>query len=307
MATGTRDDLAALDLDEVGRTPRPRGPGRRSRRRRRLLTALLVGSLITATAWWFAAGSRPDGVAEPGPERFAAPALSAPPPARPQIGPRPTSGTTSPGTTSPGTTSPGTTSPGTTRPDAEPARDRSAPQVPTSDEGFLVAPGQGLPAGTGELRTFTVEVEPDTGVDLADFTVLVEETLRDPRSWSGDPDLALQRVADPAAAYLRVVLATPATVDRLCGQAGLDTNGFYSCFDGRRAVLNLDRWQGGAARFDADLDTYRRYLVNHEVGHGFGRGHVGCPTPGALAPVMMQQTKGTGACRPNSWPYPEVN
>ena len=35
-------------------------------------------------------------------------------------------------------------------------------------------------------------------------------------------------------------------VDRFCAQAGLDTNGLFSCFDGRRAMLNLDRWQGGA-------------------------------------------------------------
>ena len=175
-----------------------------------------------------------------------------------------------------------------------------------SADGFLVAPGLGAQAGAAPPRTFTVEVEPETGVDLAEFTVLAEEALLDPRSWTADPTIGLQRVADPDEASLRVVLARPATVDRFCAQAGLDTNGLFSCFDGRRAMLNLDRWQGGAPGFSGDLDTYRRYLVNHEVGHGLGFGHVGCPASGELAPVMMQQSKSTGACAPNAWPFPDV-
>jgi len=69
-------------------------------------------------------------------------------------------------------------------------------------------------------------------------------------------------------------------------------------------MINLDRWNGGAAGFAGPLADYRRYVVNHEVGHALGYEHRGCPATGALAPVMMQQTKGTGACMPNPWPYP---
>ena len=43
-------------------------------------------------------------------------------------------------------------------------------------------------------------------------------------------------------------------------------------------------------------------VVNHETGHWLGRGHAGCPRPGALAPVMMQQSKGLDGCRLNPWP-----
>lgn len=180
-----------------------------------------------------------------------------------------------------------------------------APDAPVpSAEGFLVATGGSGVVGGGPLRTFTVEVEPGAGHQPADVVAVVEAALFDPRSWTARGERSLQRIADPDAADVRVVLASPATVDRFCGRVGLGTGGIYSCWDGRRAMLNLDRYDTGAAPFDADLAAYRGYLVNHEVGHGFGFGHVGCPAAGALAPVMMQQTKGTGACLPNPWPYP---
>jgi predicted Zn-dependent protease len=45
-------------------------------------------------------------------------------------------------------------------------------------------------------------------------------------------------------------------------------------------------------------------MVNHEVGHYLGLGHVGCPKKGAKAPVMMQQSISLGGCVPEAWPYP---
>jgi hypothetical protein len=35
-----------------------------------------------------------------------------------------------------------------------------------------------------------------------------------------------------------------------------------------------------------------------------GKHHLDCPGPGRLAPVMMQQTKGIGACRKTHGHYP---
>jgi hypothetical protein len=100
----------------------------------------------------------------------------------------------------------------------------------------------------------------------------------------------------------RVVLAAPATVDRLCHP--LLTDGSLSCATGSSAILNVLRWRRGALAFRGNLPLYRRYLVNHEVGHVLGHGHAVCPAPGARAPVMMQQTLGVGACRPNGRPLP---
>jgi hypothetical protein len=100
-----------------------------------------------------------------------------------------------------------------------------------------------------------------------------------------------------------VLLATPGTVDRICARVGLRTGGIFSCWSGRTAAINARRWHEGA-RDHHDLAVYRAYLVNHEVGHGLGYGHVDCPGSGQPAPVMMQQTKSVGACTPNAWPYP---
>jgi hypothetical protein len=184
--------------------------------------------------------------------------------------------------------------------DAEPVH--GPDWVQRTEEGFEVSRGTAR-HGNGPIVTYTVERERVVGVDLLALTAAVEEALHDPRSWSRDH--TLRRVEDPAAADIRVLLATPSTVDRLCAETGLDTEGRYSCWNGTFAALNARRWRQGAQDFD-ELTTYRRYLVNHEFGHGLGHGHLECPAPGALAPVMMQQTIGTGGCEANPWPYPDA-
>jgi hypothetical protein len=167
-----------------------------------------------------------------------------------------------------------------------------------------VAGGVDAPVGTGRRITYSVEVEPSTGLDLRAVEAEVSAILTDPRSWTADGSLSWQRVGS-SQARIRVVVARPATVDAYCGAVGLRTGGRVSCWDGYRAMLNLDRWATGVTPFHTDLAVYRQYLVNHEVGHGLGHGHERCPGAGALAPVMQQQTGGLGACRANGWPFPD--
>lgn len=175
-----------------------------------------------------------------------------------------------------------------------------------SPEGFMVAAGTGPVVGTGPPHTYSVEVEPGTGLDVGAVASEAEAILSDPtRGWTARGAHSLQRVDSATAADIRIVVARPATVDRFCAAAGLATGGWLSCWDGRRAMLNLDRWNTGVAPFHTDVATYRQYLVNHETGHGLGYGHTGCPAAGAPAPVMMQQSKGLGGCSPNGWPYPQ--
>ena len=153
-------------------------------------------------------------------------------------------------------------------------------------------------------QLFSVEVEQGVAVDPDAFASAVERTLLDRRSWAASRGFELRRVGDASAPVsFRVTLASPATTDELC--APLRTQRVYSCHQGGRAVLNAERWARGASAYGRDLTGYRRYLVNHEVGHALGQPHLSCPGSGLPAPVMMQQTEGVGSCRPNPWPLEE--
>jgi hypothetical protein len=119
--------------------------------------------------------------------------------------------------------------------------------------------------------------------------------LDDPRSWRGTRRWRFELVPVGQSATLQAYIVTPDTTDRLC--APYLTGGEVSCQNGDRVVLNANRWVFGVDSYGSDLINYRRYLVNHEFGHALGKHHLDCPSPGRLAPVMMQQTKGIGACR----------
>lgn len=151
---------------------------------------------------------------------------------------------------------------------------------------------------SGPIRTYMVGVEEGIDLDPNAIAAIVDGILGDERSWTSVLEVRVQRVS--ASPNVRIVIATPATVDRLC--APLPTRGEVSCFQNGRAVLNLKRWTQGAATWGSDVSGYRGYLVNHEFGHFLGRRHVSCTGAGNPAPVMVQQTISLGGCTTNAWP-----
>jgi hypothetical protein len=206
-----------------------------------------------------------------------------------------TSTTADPPTTTagPGTTvAPATAPPTTIAPDVS---------VPVGAVGaFTVATGESAVRGGGDLVTYTVEVEDAVGYSVDEFARIVDGTLGDPRSWIGDGSVSFQRVA--GGGQVRIVLATPGTVDGLC--LPLQTNGLYSCHQNGTVALNSERWLHGTEDWPGPLRAFRQYAVNHEVGHAIGHGHEYCGGAGQPAPVMMQQSKGLEGCLPNGWPFP---
>ncbi|MDQ6524923.1 DUF3152 domain-containing protein [Nocardioides sp. LHD-245] len=187
--------------------------------------------------------------------------------------------------------------------DPSPPAPRAVPvavDIPERGPGtFRIASGRSEVSGEGSLLTYTVEVERGLPLRVREIAATVDATLADPRGWTTAEDRSVQRVGRDG--DLRILIATPETTDGLC--APLDTGGRLSCRNGERVVLNAWRWVHGADAYDG-IAQYRRYLVNHEVGHALGNGHVDCAEPGALAPVMLQQTKGLQGCRRNPWPAP---
>ena len=169
-----------------------------------------------------------------------------------------------------------------------------------------VVDGTSQVLGRGPLRRFAVEVEDGTRVDPRAFAAAVAKTLGDPRSWGADGRMSFQRVgraAVQAGQYdFKVTLISPGSMEIYC--PGVGTGGYTSCRYGERAVINLARWATAVPHYGGDVATYRQYVVNHEVGHALGNGHVDCPGPGQAAPVMLQQTFGLAGCVKNAWPYP---
>jgi hypothetical protein len=199
------------------------------------------------------------------------------------------------------------------------------PAVPVKGSGeWRVVPGTSAKVGTGPLRTYTVEIE--KGVTLAEgdsaFAQAAQATLSDGRSWIGGGDVAWRRI-DSGTPRLRIRLASQETARAQCGyEIPIDV----SCHSGGVVYLSAVRWIRGAVAFKGDLASYRRYMVNHEVGHSIGRKHRPCTSNGGPAPVMMQQTFSTSndeindiieghpqgvdiprdgkVCTANPWPFP---
>jgi hypothetical protein len=175
-------------------------------------------------------------------------------------------------------------------------------EVPGSGPGTYQAAGKTVrsTSSSGTLIRYDVRVEDGLSVDPDEAAVLIQRVLDDKRSWRGTRRWRFELVPVGESARLHAYIVTPRTTDRLC--APYLTREEVSCQNGSRVVLNAKRWLLGVESYGSDLTNYRRYLVNHEFGHALGKRHVDCPGPGRLAPVMMQQTKGLGACRKNPWP-----
>ncbi|MCK2219186.1 DUF3152 domain-containing protein [Actinomadura sp. ATCC 31491] len=174
-----------------------------------------------------------------------------------------------------------------------------AVQVPYAASGrYAVVPGT-APArpGPGRPVRYLVEVERGLPFEPGEFAAQVHRILNDGRGWA-----RFQRV-DRGPVRVRVALSSPGTTIRQCRP--LRTGGELSCWNGRRSIINALRWAVGVPQYEGDLAAYRSYLISHEVGHGLGHGHRSCPGPGRLAPVMTQQSKSLGRCRPNPWPFPD--
>lgn len=173
----------------------------------------------------------------------------------------------------------------------------AGPHLPQGTSSTIVS-DYAAPQATRVIR-FSIEVENGLAIDGECFAKTVAGILNDPEGWGGNGDLAFQPVSDGTWDF-RLVLASPGMTDRLCFP--MRTGGKYSCRNRETVALNLARWESGTHEYSANLDIYRQYLVNHEVGHFLGHSHRRCPGSGELAPVMMQQTKGLGECLLNGWP-----
>ena len=153
------------------------------------------------------------------------------------------------------------------------------------------------------LINFALKIEPSIPIGPDCMGKLITSILNDPRGWNNITEKEFLLVSEEDADFT-FIFSSPDKTDELCAQ--LETNGIYSCRNEEEIIINYFRWENGAIDFGNDMKTYRLYLINHETGHILGWGHTGCPKDGALAPVMMQQSKTTDGCTPYGWPLYEI-
>lgn len=188
-------------------------------------------------------------------------------------------------------------------PSASASEEAATDRVVKSGTGeFSTAAANGGPVGTGTVRRYSVQVEGGTGILAADAAKEIASVLGDRRGWTANGRDGFQLVSSGPRDF-EVKIATPDTVDRICGDAGLNTRGEVNCNVGDQVIVNLKRWLTGSPQFPGPLHEYRALIINHEVGHRIGHGHEGCPGPGRPAPAMMQQIDGLHGCEANAWPY----
>ncbi|MBO0515564.1 DUF3152 domain-containing protein [Streptomyces beijiangensis] len=184
------------------------------------------------------------------------------------------------------------------------------PKLKGSGE-FAAVAGSAKAPGKGRKYRYRIDVEKGLGLDGALFAEAVQKTLNDNRSWAHNGAKTFERISTGTPDFV-ISLASPGTTAEWCAKSQLDTlEENVSCDSAatQRVMINAYRWAQGSATYGADkMFLYREMLINHEVGHRLGHSHVSCTTPGALAPVMQQQTKsldiGGIKCRPNPWVFP---
>ena len=140
---------------------------------------------------------------------------------------------------------------------------------------------------------YSARVDSDVNYPTQKFLVLLEIYLADPDGWEGK---GYQFEYDPRASLV-ITLSSPRTIEKECGlPKGLSC----AVLGGKKMWLNSDRWLKGAPASKLSLDSYRQYMVSHEMGHILGHEHQKCPEKGMVAPIMLQQTLGLKGCRPNT-------
>jgi hypothetical protein len=146
--------------------------------------------------------------------------------------------------------------------------------------------------------TYSVATRGPVTASVKEFARLAQQTYDDPRGWRGG-GVSFRRVASGGSFTL--VLATAEQVPSFSSVC----SSTWSCRVGRYVIINQTRWRSASPAWNAgkrSLRDYRHMVVNHETGHWLGLGHPSCPGAGKLAPVMMQQSKGTSGCRFNPFP-----
>jgi len=141
---------------------------------------------------------------------------------------------------------------------------------------------------------YTTLVDPGIRYPREEFAELVQIYLADPEGWEAH---GYRFEFSTHGHDVLIRLVSPKDIVKICG---LPDNLSCATMNGHNIYLNANRWLHGAPASKMPLDSYRQYMVSHEMGHILGHEHEKCPGRGQPAPIMLQQTLGPKGCAPNT-------
>lgn len=163
----------------------------------------------------------------------------------------------------------------------------------------LVAGMTAAPASAQERFTYSVTSQGEVLADVDEVAAVARDTLDDPRGWSLGGSIAFEQVS--SGGDFQIVLASPDVIEAAAAVCSAEWN----CRVGQQVLVNDVRWRSGTSSWTRSLSEYQSYIINHETGHWLGLGHAECPSSGAAAPVMQQQSISLDGCTVNVWPLDE--
>lgn len=150
-----------------------------------------------------------------------------------------------------------------------------------------------------------------------EFIKTVQETLSDSKSWAAQLGIAVifidRNPSDYEYNVFKIFLKENDEICKKCSAPGVEfeklkLNCAITGAKIRECYINLYRWINGASESGLPLSEYRKYQINHEIGHLFGLDDYPqqdsklIVNKNKTAPVMLQHTIGHGLMISNCWP-----
>ena len=104
---------------------------------------------------------------------------------------------------------------------------------------------------------------------------------------------------------LKIFLKSVDQTDKDCGMQGFSCTRFTDNYNPIDIIINYDNWCG-KSKSSLSIPDYRKYVINHEVGHWLGLDHTECPIDQCIAmglkecpaSIMLQMTRGPDFIKP---------
>lgn len=143
-----------------------------------------------------------------------------------------------------------------------------------------------------KIFRYSVSIDPTIKRSLVNFKKQIRKILENPKTW------CIRFKEDNENPDFIIFLTTDSAINQACKLRGL------SCADWSKNIIyiNNDNWSKGSKKSGLNLEDYRIYVINHEIGHILGIHNHLKPKKGCKVPVMNQSTLGIGKGLPNMWP-----